>query len=472
MLNNHSPSRKNGIIVGCAGVVTGIVAGFTVGFQPLYLGLAIVAIGLVVYFFTNFEQAVLVLLILRTCLDPFSYQQAPAAFAIGVNILTILYITVQLLTKQKVHTDSFFLFFACWIALQGLWVILPAFGWGLGASQLAAGIREWMRMFSWLMIYLLVMQLKEKIHPEKAVSALFFSLVVPFITAIMQLVLPVSLLPAFLVRDSDGVYEAGSRLISTLSHPSAFATFLLLFIALTLWKVEQSQQRKWLWLLLLGSLVFLMISTKAFTIMFMFCVFILALIAPKLNILKLISAIIFLALVIGLFASTEFGQERFASLADTPLLNPNLDISRTILLSFGDGNSLNWRISQWSFLIQAWQQSPILGYGLGSSPYLTPFTGYFAHNDYVRFLSEEGIIGFGLFLLFIFTQFVRLRKFYCLSPPGSPQGNLSLTMMAVLVAIIVGMTTENIWSHTTLFFYWWLILATLGWDWQDLGLKN
>jgi len=362
---------------------------------------------------------------------------------------------------------------ACWVALQGVWVLLPAFGWGLGPSQVPTGIREWMRMFSWLMIYLLVMQLKEKIHPEKAVSALFFSLVLPSIAALMQLVLPISLLPAFLVRDSDGLYEAGSRLVSTLAHPSAFATFLLLFIALTLWKVEQSpQDEKWRWLILLFALAFFMVSTKAFTIMFMFCVFIIAVIAPKLNILKLLGAIFLIAIVIGFFASTEFGQERFSSLADTPLFNSNLDISRTILLSFGDGNSLNWRIAQWSFLIQAWQESPILGYGLGSSPNLTYFTGYYAHNDYVRFLSEEGIVGLGLFLLFMFVQFIRLFQFYRLSPPGSKQGNLASVMMAVLIAILVGMTTENIWNHTTLFFYWWLMFATLGWDWESKKVQD
>ena len=36
-------------------------------------------------------------------------------------------------------------------------------------------------------------------------------------------------------------------------------------------------------------------------------------------------------------------------------------------------------------------------------------------------------------------------------------------MLAIFVAIIFGMATDNVWSHTTLFFYWWLLFAIVGW---------
>ncbi len=86
-------------------------------------------------------------------------------------------------------------------------------------------------------------------------------------------------------------------------------------------------------------------------------ILILVLIAPRLNLINLIGGALLFAVVIVLFASTEFGQQRLASLTQTPLLNPDLDISRAILLSHGDGNSFNWRLAQWSLLIQAWEQS-------------------------------------------------------------------------------------------------------------------
>lgn len=148
---------------------------------------------------------------------------------------------------------------------------------------------------------------------------------------------------------------------------------------------------------------------------------------------------------------------------ETPLFNPDLDISRTILLSFGDGNSANWRIAQWSFLIDAWKQSPLLGYGLGTSQYITYFQNY-AHNDYLRFLAETGIIGFVSFIVFLGIQMLRLVKILQSSPILSQRRKLSSIMIAIFVAILVGMATDNVWNHTTLFFYWSLLCAVIGWE--------
>ena len=339
-------------------------------------------------FFARFEQAVLILLVLRSSLDPLSAQQVPAAFAIGLDGLTILYVIVQILLRQKVNTDKFFWFFAGWVAFLGVWVVLPVIGWGLlGTTYLIEGIREWTRIFSWLMVYLLVMQLKGRIHPQKVIPFLFFSLLVPLSVGFLQLVIP-SRLPAAIT--------CKNCLNSTLGHPSTFGTFLFLFISFTLWKLGHAREKRWLWLSILGTLAFFMVMTKSLTSLIMMSIFLMALIAPRLNLLKLIGAILFIALVFYLFASTELGSEKLAALLETPLFNQDLDISRTILLSFGDGNSANWRIAQWSFLIDAWKQAPFFGYGLGTSKYITYFQNY-AHNDYLRFLAETGIIGFTSF---------------------------------------------------------------------------
>jgi O-antigen ligase len=473
MLTNQ-PSRASSrlaLLISLAGVGVGVGVGFLVGVSPNLIVLALVGVAVLILFFAKFEQTVLGLIILRSTLDPFSNQQVPAAFAIGLNVLTLLYVIVQILLRKKVYTDKFFWIFATWVGLQGIWVLLPALGWGLGSGYLATYMREWLRIFSWAMVYLLVMQLKDRIHPRKIISALFFSLPIPVIAGFMQIFLPTSVLPSFLLCHTDGMAVIDSCITSTFGHPSGFGTFLLLFIALTIWKLGHVQERR-LWIILLTMLTFLLVISKSFTSLIMLIVFIVALIAPKMDFIKLIAGGLFLAIVIGLFASTELGQERINSLFATPLLNPDMDISRTILLSFGDGNSLNWRIAHWSFLLQSWQNSPILGYGLATSPYLSLFTGYQAHNDYVRFLAEGGLVGFTLFLMFLVLQFIRLVQLLRSSPIGSIQRSLCSTMVAILVAIIVGMSSDNIWNHTTLFFYWWVILAVLGWNWEEQPNKQ
>jgi O-antigen ligase len=238
-----------------------------------------------------------------------------------------------------------------------------------------------------------------------------------------------------------------------------------MFMGLTYWRFTQSKQR-WPWALLLGLLAFFFVSTKSLFGLMMLGTFIVVLIAPRLSPVSLIGGILLFVVVIGLFGSTEFGQERLGSIGQTPLGNPDIDIWRAILLSAGDGNSFNWRIMQWTYLMGQWQLHPILGYGLGISAYVSTNKLY-PHNDYVRALVEGGIVGFVLFLLLFAVQIVRLIQLYNNASPKTGQRELCLVMLAIVLAIPVGMITENIWSHTTLFFYWWTLFAVVSWDWSE-----
>ena len=468
-----SPRKSPGItshfslLIGILGILIGVVCGLMAATVPNYLILTIVVIVAIlttIYFVNSFEQVILGFLIIRSSLDVFSAQQIPSLVAIGVDLAALAYIAVLLLSKQKIQLDGFWCFFAGWIALQGLWVILlPLGGLGLDASVLSISIREWVRMFSWLMFYLLIMQFKGRIHPEKVISALFLSLVIPLTAALLQIIFPPSMLPSFLVFESGYSVEAGSRINGTLGHPNTFATFVLLFIGLALWKISNSQQRKY-WIILIGVLSFFLVSTNSLTGMMMLVTFALVYFISRANAVNLISGFCLLAIIITLFISSDLGQERLQSLSGTPLLNPDIDWSRAILLQWEDGNSFNWRIAQWTFLLQSWQKYPIWGYGLGTAAHVSVFDTT-AHNDYIRFLVEEGIIGFTTFLAFLSAQFVRLVQLIFSVSSTSPQRNLYLVMLAYFVAILVGMLTGNILVHTTLFFYWWTLMAIAEWNW-------
>ncbi|MFB8787563.1 MAG: O-antigen ligase family protein [Potamolinea sp.] len=461
--------------VGVVGVGFGLLSGFLVGTQPIFLFLPIVAVAAVVFFFARFEQAVLGLLILRSSLDVFSSLQLPAAFALGVDALTLLYVTVMLLTGQKIRTDGFWWFFAAWLLFQGLWVVLlPLGGLGLDGSFLAESIREWIRLFSWVMVYLLVTQLKDKIPPKQIVYTLFWALLLPVTIASLQMFLP-SVLPP-LLAPSQGDFTGGapsestSRIRGTLGHPNTFVTFILMFMGLTYWRFTQSKQRL-PWILLLGLLAFFYVSTKSLFGLMMLGTFIVVLIAPRLSLPSLIGGILLFVVVIGLFGSTEFGQERLGSIGQTPLGNPDIDIWRAILLSAGDGNSFNWRIMQWTYLMGQWQLYPILGYGLGISAHVSTNQLY-PHNDYVRALVEGGIVGFVIYLLFFGVQIVHLIQLFRQSSSKNGQRELCLVLLALLLALPVGMITENIWSHTTFFFYWWTLFGVAGWDWSDKQIEE
>ncbi len=474
----HQPSSHSSrlaLVVGLIAIGIGTVAGFIAGVQPRYLLLALVAVPICVYFITRFEQAILGLLIIRTCLDPFSGQQIPAAYAVGMDALTLLYVLVMLLRGRRVQTDGFWWFFAGWVMLQGLWVILIPLG-GVGLHWfLPESIREWMRLFSWLMVYLLVMQLKDRIPPEKMILTLFLALVIPVTVALMQMFVPF-LLPSFLVDGSGGELggmpvEGPSRIKGTIGHPNGFATLLLMFIALTCWQLGHARYRQ-LWIAILGLLACCFVSTKALTGLTMLATFVFVLVVPKLSLLNLIGGAIFFALIIGLFANSDFGRQRLDSLANTPLLNPQIDISRAILMSNGDNNSFNWRLAQWNLLMNyVFPESPFFGYGLGLSIQAAG-NGYLPHNDYVRALIEGGIVGFVTYIGFFVAIGIRLIQLIRSAPPRSAQRDLCFILLAVMFSMLTGMLSDNIWSHTTLFFYFFTVLAIAGWNWNEMPSTN
>ena len=450
--------------LGIAGVVVGTVVGFMSGAQPTLIGLAIAAVAILVYFFSHFEQAVLGMLVFRSSLDVLSDFQIPAAFAIGLDALTLLYVTLMLLTGHRIKTDKFWWFFAAWVAFQSLWVILlPLGGLGLDGSYLTVSLREWVRLFSWLMVYLLVMQLKDEMTPQQIIDVLFLSLILPLTIAVVQMIVPNGLLPEFLQA-----FRGGERINGSLGHPNSFATFLIFFIGITYWKWSQSKSsNRWRWLILLGTLSMFLITTKTLIGLIMGGILGIFLIFSRITPTKLIGGIVLFAVIIIIFGSTEYGRERLSLFADLPIINPEIDVSRAILLRFTVvDNSFYWRLEQWTYLLRAWQESPLFGMGLDTSRYLTHLQNS-AHNDYVRALVESGIVGLCGFLTFMGVLLGRLIYFFKVSPVGSDRRELCLVLIGIEIAILVGMITENIWSHTVLFFYWFTVNNTLSWNWEE-----
>ncbi|MEM7793969.1 MAG: O-antigen ligase family protein [Cyanobacteria bacterium P01_C01_bin.118] len=466
----RSPSPQYPLIIAATltlGILGGLVAGFVSGVDPLIPIAAFVAIGILITFFSKFETVLLGLLVLRSSLDILSDYQIPALLAIGLDVLALIYVAVAILTRQPIKTDKFWWFFLGWVFLQGMWVVLlPLGGLGMGSSLLSESIREWIRFFSMTMVYLLVMQLKGKFPPQRLVSILLLSLIVPLTAAAIQIVIPPSMLPSLLVFDSGGTFEAGSRINGTLGHPATFSSFTVWALGLAYWKFTQAT-RKLPWLILVATAAFFLVSSKALTGLIMMMVFVVIIMVPRLNIVNLLGTVVFIGLVIALFGSSEFGQERLGSIGETPLLNPDIDHSRAILLSWRDGNSFNWRIAQWTFLLDAWREHPIFGHGIGSSKYLTYFS-HLPHNDYIGTLTERGIVGLITFLIFLGTQFVRLLKLMMVAPRNGGQWTLCLVLIALLLSMMMGMVTDNILTHTTLFFYWWTLFAIAGWDWEEV----
>ncbi len=88
-------------------------------------------------------------------------------------------------------------------------------------------------------------------------------------------------------------------------------------------------------------------------------------------------------------------------------------LERGVGLQVNDTDFSTGRIHFWSTTLQIIQNNPILGTGLDaygvSFPKYDTWNGLFrleyAHNDYLQVLSDSGIVGFALLILFIFLLF-------------------------------------------------------------------
>jgi O-antigen ligase len=408
-------------------------------------------------------------LILRSAVDGSSALQLPTIFALALDGLGIVFIISQLFKREKIHTDWFWWGFLTWWLIQGMWLVMMVLGGlGFGSEALGDSLREWIRIFSWVMAYLLMMQMKDKMDPEKTITRLFFALIVPLTVGFLQIVIP-NVLPAELSLnggDASGSLPTDEvRIRGTIGHANGFVTLTFLFIGLTIWKVQQVTDRtKILWLGLLSILAFFYVSAKALYSLMMLVVFTAVMIAPRLSLAKLIMGIIGVGTIIALFGSTEFGQERLASIAKTPLLNPDMDASRAIILARGDNNSFNWRIAQWTYLMGQFEFSPIFGYGVGTNRLISE-NNLEPHNDYVRALVEGGWVGFTTYIGFLLMQIIRVLELLKASANQPSRNALCLILLAISLSLPVAMLTENIWTHTLLFFMWYTVLAIAGWDW-------
>jgi O-antigen ligase len=461
--SQHSQYRWTAFIL-LASVVMGIAAAT----KPQMLILGVVAAFGIVLLLKKFEFSILSLLIIRSCLDPFSKYQLASVLALVIDAITICYVLGCLLLHKKIKSDWWMIFILCWILLTALWPLATFLGWLPKESEaLSLGIREWIRVASYGAIYTLVMQLRDRIPGQKLLSYLLLSLVVPVSVAFGQLYFP-----AFLTSiwyELRPFEELGhTRIYGTLGHPNTFAAYLLLMGSLSWWKYRSTAHKRWL--ALLGVLAFVYLKTNSLAGIAMVLVLIAVLGLPRLSFKSFALGILAITLALGIFISTDVGRERIDTLQQTPLLNGDFSISKAINLSYVDGNSFSWRIAQWSYLIKAWEHAPLFGYGLGTTELLTPFHNG-AHNDFIRALAETGLIGLFMFLVLWTALFVRIADVWRQAPPGSSRKELCLVMLAVYAAITVGMTTEHYWQTTAFYFYWFTIIAVAGWKWPIEEVK-
>lgn len=454
-----------------------ITLGLISGAQPLLIVGAFFAAAVLFLFFNYFEQTVIGLLLVRNSLDVFTDYQLPAAYTLGLVALTILYVIVKFITNQNVKTDNFWWFMIAWSFLQGIWLILLL----LGALELDAGLfqisfREWFRMISIPLIYLLTLQLDGKVNPLKFIIFISFAaMIFPIFIALLQMFVP-SVLPEMLsginkVTDNLDLVARGedvSRIRGTFIHANTLCRALVISLGVAIWELENSNMR-WPWLLLLPLFALLIVGTKSMSGLIMLAIVLVAAMVRKMSLSKLVIGVLMFLGVLLLFSSSEYGQSRLESLYNLPFVNPEIDFNRAVILARNNlsNNSLNWRLSHWKYLLDEWEGSSFFGYGIGLSTHFHRREVLAPHNDYVKFLIEQGYIGVMLLLSFIGAHICRAVQLIRDAKDNRKKQAFSYMLLVFSIATAVGMITENIFRSSPYFVTLWSLFAVASWNWNN-----
>ena len=92
------------------------------------------------------------------------------------------------------------------------------------------------------------------------------------------------------------------------------------------------------------------------------------------------------------------------------------------VLNLESDESLNQRLNFYSIALELFEQKPLFGHGIGSWKYEslaykksednTVLIPYYTHNDFLQILVEAGIVGLGIYLLFLFYLFNNIFKLF------------------------------------------------------------
>ena len=409
--------------------------------RPQFLLPAAGAFGLMFLFVVKFETVFPALLILRSALDSFTefgVEVGPmnfnlaAGLSIFLDLCGLAYLSGFVLRKRSLVTNRVVKAFGWWLIslLFWLWLSYHNFDFeGLGAA------REWLRLFSILMIYVLSLELAAIRGYKYLVTCVILSQAIPISIAFYQLI----------------VSGTGIRLQATFAHPNSFALYLILCIGLTFWKLKFSPKKAYWSLLLLLELFFLW-NTFSIGGAISFAVFGTVLIIKetwKKTKYIIVLVMMFLLVLSGLVMS-DLGKKRFREIEYTPSM-------REMLREEAVTNSLSWRIVNWKKLFQEWSQRPLLGYGLDTCGKMVSPWKNEAHNDYLRYLIELGIIGLTGYLLFI--RIVGFRIWNTYKKDNGEKAYFDLVVFAIFLAWTIGAVWDNHITATAFQFYFWAILA-------------
>jgi O-antigen ligase len=299
--------------------------------------------------------------------------------------------------------------------------------------------REWVRLLTILMIFLLSYHLFKQKDKEKYINLLYLSLIIPIVLGVYQI-----------FTQSGRILRGLHRIHGTLSHPNSFAYYLVLFIGLTLWKITTSKNRLWFIVLICESIALVFtFSLTGYVMLGVMCF----LLFWKANKKQKVALFCFVSMFsLAVIICPQF-YKRYERLKET-------DIRKAIKTS-ESVNSFTWRIVNWSGLLERWKEKPIMGHGLNTSRFINPKkkqgVGRSPHNYFLKYLVETGLIGFFLYLGFVASVGFQIFRLYKTSADEKLKSCI-FVLFVIFLACQIGSLVGD-FSEVAFQCYFWAFLG-------------
>ncbi len=397
-------------------------------------------ISIIVLFLYRPLWGFLTLVIMRASVDFFSsYFSVTVGENISLNLASIFALLLIAASTLLIIIHRKTILHIPLLLPFSLIIIYTAFTYTYSIDR-ASTFQETLRLLSIFMSFAAAYILTIKIPKARLtiIATILLASVIPLSFALYQLVSGTGI--------SDNTGTEG-RLFGTFKHPNAFASFLMIIIAILTYrvfskKITDTTNKNIAKILLFFTIAILLLTFSRggwFALIIFFTIFSL-LRAPKLLFLSF-------GLVVVMFFTSQTVHDRIED-----IYNPPAD------------SSIRWRFQQWKNAIAAWQLSPIYGYGAGTEIAIhEQQQGFYAgnpytHNDFVKVLQETGVIGLILFVFLIGTTLTLLIKKY----RHLDDDDLKLFVLVVILLFIAeigfGMSS-NIWRSTAVQWLLWTLIA-------------
>ena len=389
----------------------------------------------------------------RVGLGPLALQPA-AVFGAAVLVTGVVLAARRVRDGQRVWPDAEVLAAHRWLAFA-IAILFVSSARLYGTMGLAEGVREVSRVASIVAAFLIVWWWLEG-RPDRSRWGWLF--------LVLGLIPPVAAAGWQLVTGR-GFWEPGSglRIQGTFSHPNSFAQYLVPFVLFAiagiprarfsgkLWRIAAALGLSILIVLTYSRTAILLLATSLGFLVLMY----LAWRGPR-SAGPVLAVLLFAA--VGWLAVGAQIRQRFAAVS----VGGAIEEAR----AGRSENSFGWRLLNWRGLVLRGLDHPVTGHGAGMTTHLNPLvddnTGipFNAHNDFVRFFFEGGVLGLACYVLYgllLCWWAVGLARQF-----GAQSAAIAATLVA-MIFLTAGMTELSLQTANQYTLYGMLALANAPW---------